>query len=144
MASVQSRFTAPRGVLAGSGWLHASVTRLVLRLGAVAAAVLATSAVHIPGRPPTVCVLRALTGVPCPFCGGTTAAVHLGHGDLAGALVASPLAVLLLASLSFLDIFPKPAWWGNRRARRAFIVLGLAASELWQLGRYGLLPVHLQ
>ena len=109
------------------------------RTAGVAAAVLAASLVHLPGRPSTLCLLRTVTGIPCPFCGGTTAAVHLGHGDVTGALRASPLAVVLLAVLPVLGVIPRPRWWADRFARRAAIVVALFASEMWQLHRFGLL-----
>ena len=46
------------------------------------------------GWPPH-CVLRSLTGVPCPFCGMTTAMLALLHGDVGAALAANPGAPLL-------------------------------------------------
>ncbi len=115
---------------------------VVIRSAMVMAAVVLTAGVHLPGRPPTLCVLRALTGIPCPFCGGTTAAVHLGHGDVAGAVSASPLAVGLLALLPFAGAIPRPRWWSNRTLRRGAIIAVLVAAELWQLSRYGYLPGH--
>lgn len=45
--------------------------------------------------PGPVCLLRKLTGWPCPLCGGTRALRALAHGDWATALWTSPLAVLL-------------------------------------------------
>ena len=97
--------------------------------------------VHLPGRPATVCLLRAVTGVPCPFCGGTTAAVEVGSGNLLDAVRASPLAVAaapVVVALPALrdrlhDLRGRlPVWSG-------FAALGvvLAASELWQLHRFG-------
>ena len=41
---------------------------------------------------PYVCPFRALTGIPCPTCGTTHAAVALLRGDVGGALAANPLA----------------------------------------------------
>jgi Protein of unknown function (DUF2752) len=114
------------------------------RFAVLGAAAVALSAVKLPGRPHTVCPLRALTGIPCPFCGGTTAAVDVGRGDLGGALVASPLAVLG-ALLLVLAATP----WGRRAVRSwraqpstSRLLLGgavLVLSECWQLTRFGLL-----
>ena len=90
---------------------------------------------HLPGRPSTLCALRALTGVPCPFCGGTTAGVRLGHADVLGALRASPLAVV--GAIGFaLEPLGLPSL-----GRYRWVVIGLVglASELWQLSRFGLL-----
>ena len=46
------------------------------------------------------CPFRAITGVPCPTCGSTHAAVALMHGRLGAALAANPLATL--AGIAFL------------------------------------------
>lgn len=40
------------------------------------------------------CPMRTLTGIPCPTCGTTRAAVALLHGDIPAALQANPLAAL--------------------------------------------------
>jgi len=47
------------------------------------------------------CPFRALTGLPCATCGMTRAFVRLAHGDLSGAVGASPLGALL-AGLAWL------------------------------------------
>lgn len=41
--------------------------------------------------PVLVCPLRALSGLPCPGCGGTRAVVMLAHGDVLGAVALNPL-----------------------------------------------------
>src|ERR1035438_8741256 len=43
------------------------------------------------------CPLRTLTGVPCPFCGMTTATVAITHGNWAAAAGANPFAYLVAA-----------------------------------------------
>lgn len=40
------------------------------------------------------CPFRVLTGIPCPTCGTTHAAVALMHGDLGAAFAANPLAAM--------------------------------------------------
>jgi hypothetical protein len=102
------------------------------------ALVLVTAGLHVR-RPSTLCLLRSTTGVPCPFCGGTTAAVRLGHGDVRGALAASPLVPLMLAAWPLLGVVRPPRWWASRRVRWAVILLSLAAAEVWQLARFGFL-----
>ena len=102
--------------------------------------VLAVAALHVR-RPATLCLLRATTGVPCPFCGGTTAAVHLGHGDVRGAVAASPLALLMLATWPLLGVVRGPSWWRARAVRWSVIAFVLVSAEVWQLLRFGLIGV---
>jgi hypothetical protein len=109
-------------------------TRLLVML----AGALVLANVHLHGRPTTVCLLRATTGIPCPLCGGTTAAARVGAGDLAGALRASPLAVLAAPVVALVPAL-RPRL--NRIPPRVRVValLGLlAGSEFWQLHRFGL------
>jgi hypothetical protein len=96
------------------------------------------------------CPLRTLTGIPCPFCGLTTATVALGHGDLNGAAAANPLALLVAALvLGTLPILVArlvgfgrpPTPWSDRARRRTGWVVGVlvAASWVFQLHRFHLL-----
>jgi Protein of unknown function (DUF2752) len=73
--------------------------RIVLGLSAccVGAAVLggvSGANVHDPGAPG--CVFRAVTGLPCPFCGLTHSMMALGQGDVGAALLQNPLGLLVL------------------------------------------------
>jgi hypothetical protein len=111
------------------------VIAVARRVSLLALAMLVLAAVHLPGRPSTMCVLRSLTGVPCPLCGGTTAGVQLGHGDVVGALRASPIAVL--GAIGFaLEPLGLPSLG---RYRWAFVGVVALAGELWQLQRFGIL-----
>ncbi len=87
------------------------------------------------------CPFRAITGIPCPTCGSTHAAVALMHGRLGAALAANPLAVLagvaflagglaapLWAALGWpvLDVpAPLPRWL------RAALVVVIVANWAW-------------
>ncbi|MDX6197100.1 MAG: hypothetical protein QOJ79_251 [Actinomycetota bacterium] len=84
-----------------------------------------------------MCTLRALTGIPCPFCGGTTAAVHVGRADLPGALRASPLAVLAAVAAVTLPLARARIASLPRRVVLGSVAASLLASELWQLHRFG-------
>jgi Protein of unknown function (DUF2752) len=108
---------------------------------AMAGVVLAVGALHIPHRPATLCLFRAITGIPCPLCGGTTAAVRLGHGNVTGALGASPLAIALFATWPLLGTFRTPGWWQVPRTRWLVIAAVLVASEVWQLVRFGIIAI---
>jgi hypothetical protein len=111
---------------------------LAARAAGLIALAVALAHVRLAGRPSTLCTLRALTGVPCPFCGGTTAAVRIGSGDLAGALGASPLAVLAAPFLVALPVLRSRLRRLPRRVVLAGVLTVLAASEFWQLHRFGL------
>ncbi|MDQ1463516.1 MAG: hypothetical protein QOC73_457 [Actinomycetota bacterium] len=102
----------------------------------LAVAVLLAS-VHLRTRPSTVCLLRGLTGIPCPFCGGTTAAVHVGNADMADALRASPLAVLGAPVVAAWPLLQERLARLPSHARLGGLLVALAASELWQLHRFG-------
>jgi hypothetical protein len=115
------------------------------RLTAVASGLLALA--WLP-RPHTICPFLMLTGIPCPFCVGTHAGVDLGRGHPIAALRASPLAVCGAVAVIILPILRRtglaerwqhlPAKTRNTLAITG-IVAALAASELWQLVRFGLL-----
>jgi hypothetical protein len=92
---------------------------------------------HLPGRPRTFCVLRSVTGIPCPLCGGTTAAVRVGRGDLLGGLRASPLAVLGAVAFVVAPLLRLPQL--STRDLWLLIVAVATAAELYQLARFGLL-----
>ncbi len=86
-----------------------------------------------------VCPLREITGIPCPFCGGTTAAISVARFDLGAGLAANPVAivaaiVVVLAPLLVLTRIRLPA------GRRQLLAIcgALALSELWQLARFSL------
>lgn len=111
----------------------------MLRLAAGVLLAVLLASLRITYRPATLCTLRALTGVPCPFCGGTTAAVEIGRGQVLAALRTSPLAVLgapVVAALPLLRPYLDrvPARW-----RRGGVLAAVAGSEVWQLARLGLL-----
>ena len=115
----------------------APARRTLVRAGALLAAAIGLALLHLPWRPATVCVLRATTGIPCPLCGGTTAAVHVGRGDLLGGLRASPLAVLGAATYVCLPLMQLRQL--STRTIWALILTVATAAELYQLGRFGLL-----
>jgi hypothetical protein len=46
-----------------------------------------------------ICLMRALTGLPCPGCGITTSLLALGRGDLVGSWSANPAGLAVAALL---------------------------------------------
>jgi hypothetical protein len=68
-------------------------------LGAILAAcalvaVTMVALLHLDRLPFSVCVFKAVTGIPCMTCGTTRALARLARLDLPGALAMNPLATL--------------------------------------------------
>ncbi len=144
MAATRSihRPAAPQATPVRRGW-SASLLRAML----AATGVLVAAHLVLPGRPATLCPLRALTGIPCPICGTTTAAVRLGHFDVVGALRANPFTIVAALALviapavtairrsrGFLP--PAPPF---RRRLAAVCVAVAVLSEIWQLFRFDII-----
>jgi Protein of unknown function (DUF2752) len=94
------------------------------------------------------CPLRALTGIPCPLCGMTTAATGLAAGDLGAALAANPFVLLLAGFTLVMAVLmiaravgrlPAPAQWPAARRRQGYWVTAMLAAASWafQLHRFG-------
>ncbi|MFM8625470.1 MAG: DUF2752 domain-containing protein [Actinomycetota bacterium] len=56
---------------------------------ALASPVTSRVADHLATQP-SLCPLLAVTGVPCPSCGGTRAVLHLAAGDVGAAVALNP------------------------------------------------------
>jgi Protein of unknown function (DUF2752) len=63
-------------------------------VGAAALGGISGADVAHPGAPG--CLLRAVTGIPCPFCGLTHSMMALGQGNLGAAVAQNPLGLLVL------------------------------------------------
>ena len=94
------------------------------------------------------CPLRTCTGIPCPFCGMTTAAVELVAAHPAAAVAANPLilglaalaaAAPVLLALRVFGLAGLPVAVSSLSRRRVWYVVGplAVASWLYQLHRFG-------
>jgi hypothetical protein len=87
------------GSLAATAMKQATVLRLgilAVAVGAPAAAVLLFLVEPTEGSWFPRCMLYALTGIHCPFCGATRCGHALLHGDLAQAAAYNVLTIVLL------------------------------------------------
>jgi hypothetical protein len=89
------------------------------------------------------CAFRSLTGLPCPTCGATHAAIALSRLDLAGAVSSNPLAVVaaiaffaggIVAGIGALAGRPLSEPTLGPRARLTAIV-AVAINWIWLLAR---------
>ena len=54
-------------------------------------------------KTPTLCLVKHVTGIPCPSCGTTTAMIEIIHGNFLSSLLINPFGLLMMAVLI---IFP--------------------------------------
>ena len=54
-------------------------------------------------KTPTLCLVKHVTGIPCPSCGTTTAMIEFIHGNFLSSLLINPFGLLMMAVLI---IFP--------------------------------------
>jgi len=109
-------------------------------VGAAALGGISGADVAHPGAPG--CLLRAVTGMPCPFCGLTHSMMALGQGNLAAAVAQNPLGLLLLPlAIAVLVLGVRIVLRGGRIRWRAPVLwagLGVVlASWAEQIVRYG-------
>jgi hypothetical protein len=53
----------------------------------------------------SICIVRTVTGVPCPGCGTTRSVLHVLHGDVLDAVMSNPFGLLAVAALSVLPFW---------------------------------------
>ncbi|WUH99218.1 DUF2752 domain-containing protein [Spirillospora sp. NBC_00431] len=139
--------SAPVGVLGGLVSRTLTAARhgplgVVLRVASMAVAAIGVSWIHRVNDPGVLCPLRALTGIPCPVCGGTTVFIELGGGRPAQALLANPVALIAAIAVAVAPLGPGGRWWALQPKTRAWMLgTALVGSELWQLVRFGVLRV---
>lgn len=89
-------------------------------------------------RPPLVCPLRALTGIPCPFCGTTTSVLAAMRLRPRQALAANPAGLLVVLAAGCIVV---------RRPREIRLpsarLVAAAVAALWLLQLRRLSPVAL-
>ena len=117
------------------GFLWGLVALLLVAMAPLASQLVAT----LPA-----CPLHTLTDLPCPTCGATRAALALSRLDLAGSLVANPLAALawiflvaggVVAGMFALAGIPvrEPNWNLSVRSRAVLVTI-LVANWLYLVG----------
>lgn len=92
-------------------WRSVRVTPAVAVGGVVAGAALGTGVLRIP------CWFHALTGLDCPFCGGSRALGALLHGDVAAALSFNAFALVVLLPLAAVTLVAAMRWEAGRARR---------------------------
>lgn len=95
------------------------------------------------------CLMRTVTGIPCPACGLTTAAVALVRGRVDLAFQANPLifglaaftvASGVLVALRAAGVLAPPRPWSPVQRRRVGRAAGLLAVASWLFQMHRLRP----
>lgn len=76
----------------------------------IPAAMLLGAGIALPllGHPGPGCLLRAVTGVPCPLCGMSTSVTSTVRGDLPDAFAAAPAGVALVGLAIWVLVTGRP------------------------------------
>ena len=102
----------------------------------------------------SICIIRSVTGVPCPGCGATRSVMHLMHGDVLDALRSNPLGIAAVIALgvipwwivvdlatgrsSLIDAYT----WSNRVLRQRAVMVGvlffIACLWTWNIYNQGI------
>ena len=100
----------------------------------------------LPAPEIVLCPLRAITGVPCPFCGMTTGTLALGRGDLGASVAANPASIMLVLAMALAfgpapvrDVCLAPLRSAGARASAWLPWLALPPLWVWQLARFDLI-----
>ena len=139
MTSIARLSPAPGDTTEGPDSADARTASNLRTFGIVAVGAVGLLAV-LPAVGP-LCPLRRTTGVPCPMCGMTTGANALARGDVAGAVVANPLApVLALAVVAswLLLLAGRPTLPIRTRTIGRSLTAALPFLWLYQLHRHDL------
>lgn len=93
------------------------VLALISLVGLIVARVWPVQSVD-SGEP--TCILRILTGLPCPGCGMTRSWVHLAHGDVAAAFEYNLFGPLAMATAAGLVVYTAVALVRRQPTERLF------------------------
>ncbi len=88
---------------------------------------------HLPAGWGLPCPMRALTGVPCPFCGVTTSVRDTLGGHVRTGFSAAPLGLLLVVAAIAVALRLGP---GTVRILRPLVIAGVVAEWGFELFRF--------
>jgi hypothetical protein len=117
-----------------------SATILIVIAGMYAFTFIAAPDLPVPGV--SLCMMKSLTGIPCPLCGMTRAFVSISKGDFAGAVGLNALSPLFYAGGLLLGAAFAADYFRSRRfgvrslgSPMAIVILGSSTLALYWIAR---------
>jgi hypothetical protein len=90
-------------------------------------------------QPVPLCLFHRVTGLPCPFCGGTRSFAAMAHGNIGAAAHVYPIGPLMFLAVLAAVLY---CTWAVTTGKRLHVVLDDRVRRGLVIGAFGLLALN--